>query len=335
MPSVELHGRWLYRLWCLFLWWKSALVVTLRRWLHGPRLPSWSWLYEAVSAFLETQWSAAFELPHPPDSRELVDALVLNAPVVSQVRFQPAVGPVAGQWITPKADVRDLTIYYLHGGGYVLSPRNLRNLSALLAHTARARVFALEYRLSPEFAFPSQLEDALAGYRWLLAGSVQPSRLAVLGDSAGGNLTLALLQALRAAALPQPSIAVCISPWADLAEPPEGLHENEKYDWIQKRFGLKWAGWYTRGADPCQPLISPVRADFTGLAPIYIQAGGAEILRDFVRALADHAQAQGADVTLEVWPEMVHDFQAFGDTFPASVQAVERIVQMVDERLGE
>lgn len=108
------------------------------------------------------------------------------------------------------------------------------------------------------------------------------------------------------------------------------MTKNEPYDWINKRMAVKWAEWFCRGANPGNPRISPLHADLTGLPPLYIQAGSAEILYDMICAFAEKAQAQGAKVTLDVWKNMTHDFQAFGDSIPESQEALRRIGQMVE-----
>jgi monoterpene epsilon-lactone hydrolase len=112
------------------------------------------------------------------------------------------------------------------------------------------------------------------------------------------------------------------------------MTENERYDWVEKRMPVKWAEWFCKGANPRNPIISPIHADLKGLPPVYIQAGGAEILHDMIRAFVDRAQEQGGNVMLEVWRNMNHDFQAFGDTTPESKEALMRIGQVVEENVA-
>ncbi len=105
-----------------------------------------------------------------------------------------------------------MTVLYFHGGGYSFYPQAYAHFIALITLAAKSRTFALDYRLSPEHRFPAQLEDALSAYRWLLEQGVDPARLIFAGDSAGGNLTLALLLAARESKLPLPALAIALSP---------------------------------------------------------------------------------------------------------------------------
>lgn len=309
----------------------SSLVVSTRRLLRGPQLPNWSWMFETSTHLMRAQARIAFDMPNPADSREYEDALVFYSSAMPQVDVVPVAAPIKGHWYQPKSDGGEVTVLYLHGGGYHYYPKALCGLIALVALAAKARTFAVDYRLAPEYPFPAQLEDARASYLWLLEEGTKPERLVVIGDSAGGNLTLALMLALRDAHLPLPALAIGISPWTDLENSGESMTKNEPYDWIEKRMAVKWAEWLCQGANLRDPRISPLHADLTGLPPIYIQAGSAEILYDMIRAFADKAQAQGANVLLDVWKNMTHDFQAFGESLPESQEALRRIGQMVEK----
>jgi acetyl esterase/lipase len=150
-----------------------------------------------------------------------------------------------------------------------------------------------------------------------------------MGDSAGGNLTLALLLKLRAEGLPMPSGAVAISPWTDVSNSGASMLANEATDWVTKRMADKWASWYLAGRKPNDPFISPLVADLRGLPPIYIQAGGKEILIDQVKAFHEAAVQQGAQVKLDIWENMNHDFQAYGDMLEEAKQALERIASFI------
>ena len=218
------------------------------------------------------------------------------------------------------------TVLYIHGGGFSFYPWAYDNFIALIALAAKSRMFVPEYRLSPEYKFPAQLEDALAAYRWLLQAVTDPDLLVIGGDSAGGNLTLALLVAARESNLPLPSLAFALSPPTDfeLTE-----FRNEEYDWIDSRMLLKWVDWYCDSAERRNPLISPLHADLRGLPPIYLQAGRAEVLYDSIRHFADHARSQGGNIALETWDDMNHDFQMFGPYAPQSADALRRLGEVI------
>lgn len=214
-------------------------------------------------------------------------------------RIVRADGALPGEWIEP-ADSDSLgdappVVFYLHGGGYFFcSPRTHRSITIGLAVHARARVFALDYRLAPEHPFPAAVLDALAGYRGLLAQRVAPSRIVVAGDSAGGGLSLALLVALRDAGDPLPAGAILYSPWTDLAATGASLVENDASDVMFR------GAWMARGATlylgdsgvPADhPLASPLYADFTGLPPLHCYVSTSEVLRDDTLRMAERARA--------------------------------------------
>ena len=343
MPSpatapLVFHGRFDHQLRNLADMLAVTAAVTVRRLRRGPQRPGWSWMLETSTAFLRAQMGAAFDLGQRTGdmalSRAYADALSFGSPAAAAVTITPAAGPVRGAWYTPPA-ARDRTVLYLHGGGFAYFAKAHTGLIAAVALAAQARVFALDYRLIPEHPYPAQLEDALAAYRWLLAEGAAPARLAVAGDSAGGNLTLALLQALRRDGLPQPALAYAVCPWTDLANSGASLQTNAADDWVPPRLPAAWARQYCAGgADPRDPLVSPLHADLRGLAPIYVQAGGAEILLDMIQAMCERAAAQGAEVSLDVWPHMPHDFQAYGELLPEARQALECFRVKLDERLA-
>src|SRR5262245_25817176 len=121
----------------------------------------------------------------PPFLRYLIPQV--DARAVSAVKD----GRVKGEWLRPSGESRR-TVYYLHGGGYVAcSPATHRGFTSALARAANASVFALDYRLAPEHRFPAAVEDAVAGYHWLLDQGIQPEEVVIGGDSAGGGLTMA------------------------------------------------------------------------------------------------------------------------------------------------
>ncbi len=334
MP-FELHGRLSYRLRSvLLLLWASALV-TLSRLRHGPRLSGWTWGFETATMFLRLQERIAFGLSTIAEQREYTDALVFRSPALTGMQIEAVKTPsVKGRWFVPRTAAGEAVILYLHGGGYAFSARAHDNLIALVALAARARTFALDYRLTPEHPFPAQLEDAQAAYHWLISRGIAPHHIVVAGDSAGGNLVLALLLALRDAQQPLPALAVCLCPWTDMESSYKSLKENEPYDWIEQRMVVQWAQWFCQGTDAQNPLVSPMHADFRGLPPIYIQAGDVELLIDMILAFAHEAKAQGACVTLEVWKQMNHDFQAYGTILPESREALQRIGEVIQQAVA-
>jgi acetyl esterase/lipase len=265
-------------------------------------------------------------MPDVADQRRLLNALPYRSEVLSQVRSEPVdAGGVPAWWITPRNDAGEAIVYYLHGGGYAFQPRQPGDLAAQVALVSRSKTLALTYRLAPEHPYPAALEDALAGYRFLLDQGISPARLTIAGDSAGGGLALALLLSLREAKERMPALAILLSPWVDLECKGASMTANQPYDHIDQKMELRWAKWYAGEADLRDPLLSPVNARLDGLPPLYIQAGGAEILIDQIKAFELQAKADGARVQLDIWEHMPHDFQAFGTLAPENRQAFEKL----------
>ncbi|MGA3089296.1 MAG: alpha/beta hydrolase [Terriglobales bacterium] len=310
---------------------QSVLEVSARRALKGPRLPGWNWFVEVATEVLKRQTLAAFQMADVEGARRYLDSIVIRSPALSEVTITPMVEEkFRGSWLADKnADPRD-TVLYFHGGGYSFYPQAYANFIALLTQATKSRILALDYRLSPEHRFPAQLEDAVNAYRWLLANGVDSGNLILAGDSAGGNLTLALLLAAREDNLPLPALAVALSPPTDFEADLAGKGE---FDWIEKRMLAQWADWFCDSAERRNPLVSPLRADLRGLPPIYIQAGRVEILHDSIQSFMGCARKQGADVVLETWEDMNHDFQIFGLDSPQSAAALRRIAQVIDARV--
>jgi monoterpene epsilon-lactone hydrolase len=228
------------------------------------------------------------------------------------LRVENACG-APGEWgSTADADQRRAILYF-HGGGYVIgSIVSHRHMVAELGRAAGARTLALNYRLAPEAPFPAAVEDALAGYRFLLQQGIKPSAIAIAGDSAGGGLTVATLVAAREAGLPQPACGLCISPWVDLELLGGTMTTKADEDpLVQPDLLRQWAGAYLGGANPKSPLAAPLHADLKGLAPLLIQVGSAETLLDDSIRLAAAASAQEVSVRLEAWPEMIHVWHFF------------------------
>jgi epsilon-lactone hydrolase len=329
-----LSGRWYDQLQSLIALSWSSCIIPLRRLFFGPRRPGWTMGFEMANHFLKYQTRRAFDMADMARGREYEDSLVFYSPAREQVTIEPVHGQVRGDWYRPVSGGEDVTLLYLHGGGYASYPRAYRNVVALVTLAARSRTFALDYRLIPEHPFPAQLDDALAAYRWLLETGTDPLNLVVAGDSAGGNLLLALLLSLRDSGMPLPALGVGICPWTDVGNGGESMTRNEPFDWVEKAMAVRWAQWLCRDADVRNPTVSPVRADLKGLPPIYIQAGEAEILFDMIRAFADRAHEQGADVRLDGWKNMNHDFQAYGDMIPEAREALNRIGQVIGATIG-
>lgn len=245
-------------------------------------------------------------------------------------------GGVRGERVVPQGAMAGRTILYLHGGGYVAgSPRSHRPLVARLAEAARAIGIAPDYRLGPENRFPAAVEDATAVYRALLEGGTEPGQLIVAGDSAGGGLTLALALALKAEGLPQPAGFFAISPWVDLTQSGASYVAKAEHDPMISKAGLDLSALaYLGGLDAHDPLASPIFGDFAGVAPVLIQTGSEEALLSDSITLADVLAHARVDVRLEVWPEMIHVFHAWGGQLQAARRAIRLAGAWMEARFG-
>jgi len=227
-------------------------------------------------------------------------------------------------------------VLYLHGGGYCIGSLSThRNLAGRLALARGGPVVTLDYRLAPEHPFPAAVDDAVAAYRELLDGDTPATSIAIAGDSAGGGLTVATLLALRAAGLPQPAAAACLSPWTDLTQSGATYLSRAEADPLITRAGLDaMAGAYLDGHPADDPLASPLFADLTGLPPLVVHVGDAEMLLDDAVRLSDHAVTAGVDLTLRVWDDMIHVFQAFPpELLPESDASIAAIAEFLDDHL--
>jgi monoterpene epsilon-lactone hydrolase len=244
----------------------------------------------------------------------------------------PAVG---GLWARPDGASADAVIMYLFGGGYTISsPHSRRKFAGHLARAAGTRALVPAYARAPEHPFPGAVESAVSSYRFLLSRGFDPGRILLSGDSSGGGLAAATLLALRQAGLPLPAGAVPISPWVDLACTGQTL-ETQSSDLTVTKEGLqRMAGDYLGGADPRNPLASPIFGDFSGLPPLLVIVGGAEGLLDDAVSLARQAAIGGVDVTLRIWAGMQHVFPIYAGFLPEADTAIAVIGSWMRARLG-
>ena len=201
----------------------------------------------------------------------------------------------------------DPLVVYFHGGGYaVASALAYRSYCSHLVKRAGVRVLNVDYRRAPEHPFPAAIEDAQAAYEWALEGG--PAATVVLaGDSAGAGLLVAALVVMRDRGLPLPAGGVCLSPWVDLTNSAATYTTRAATDTtFSFESARKAAELYLRGHDATDPLASPVYADLSGLPPLLILAGDAEVLLDDARKLEQTARDARVSAELFVYRDMAH-----------------------------
>ena len=240
------------------------------------------------------------------------------------------IGGVPAITLQPQVGRPDRTVLYFHGGGYVSGspPERYLPLAAAVALAANARVHVVDYRLAPETPFPGAFDDCLRAYHWLVTHSgADPQTLVVLGDSAGGNLAVAVIAAARDQGLAPPARIALISPLADLTISGASIEERKHLDPLVTRQMLESTVTdYLAGADPRDPRCSAIFADMHGFPPMLIQVGENEILYDDATRIRDAATTAGVDVAFESWRHGVHVWPVFISAgLPESAAAVERL----------
>jgi monoterpene epsilon-lactone hydrolase len=244
-------------------------------------------------------------------------------------------GGVTSYWLdTPGVD-SDRVLLFLHGGGYQFgSLLSDGELAARLGRAGGMRVLFPEYRLAPEHPFPAAIDDVLAAWRWLRTDQhVSARSLVVAGDSAGGGLTVALLVATRDAGDALPAAAVLMSPTVDLTSSGTSMTDRVDQDPISTPALLRQlASDYLAGADPETPLASPLFASLSGLPPVLIQVGTADLLLSDSERLAQAATEAGVEVRLEIGDGLPHVYQLMLGT-PEAAEATQRIGKFLRERV--
>jgi epsilon-lactone hydrolase len=235
-------------------------------------------------------------------------------------------GGVPSEWIEPDEHGSKFVILYLHGGGYVIcSPTTHRGLAARIACASEARLLLIDYRLAPEHPYPAALEDALAGWQYLIDQGYEPKQIIIGGDSAGGGLALATTLYLRDHSKELPKALFLLSPWTDLTFSGDSVVARAKRDPLLA-FDDDWLVSAYAGKYPLKtPYISPLFSDLMGLPPVYIQVGTEEILYDDSSRLDIKLKAAKVSVRLDVWEGMWHVFQSFSPFVPEADAAIDTI----------
>lgn len=212
------------------------------------------------------------------------------------------------EWIVPDGAPNDKVIYYIHGGGWSRGGlRFSRVLGTILARNTGFKVLTINYRLSPENPYPAALDDVTTVYHQLV--KEKNLKIGVIGDSAGGNLTFALVNRLKESKEKYPKAVVGVSPATDLTKYSQLYVSSNKVNATYKGKVINLIDEYVGSNDRKNPLISPLYGDLKGLPPMLIHVGGREELEDDILAYSEKANSQGVDITCKIWRGMYHDFQ--------------------------
>ena len=263
-------------------------------------------------------------------SRQLIARIMDTfGPSLAGTRVQPvdvhltAGWRVKGEWVRGPGVTRSgRAVYFVHGSGFVLcSPRTHRRLTAWLSRLTGLPVFCVDYRLAPEYRFPTAADDVRAGWDWLRADcGLTPENVVVAADSAGGHLTVDML---LQPGVPHPAAVALFSPLVDLSFSLSRTREALRRDpAIRASDAAKLVELYCAGVDLTHPRLTLDVAGGRALPPTLVQAGGGEMLVADARRLAADLATAGARCELQVWPDQVHVFQALPRLTPEAAPAM-------------
>lgn len=275
-------------------------------------------LYSAKTpvSTIRERYDAFFYAPYIPNNTDVTRTLMASVPV---------------EVLKPEVSAANRVILYAHGGSFLSgSCKASRNFCASFAHECACTLFLPEYRLAPEYPFPAALEDMVLVYKKMLQTNIPSRSIILAGNEAGAALVTALIHYLKGKKLPQPAALILISPWLDLSCSSKAVHDIQKFDTFLLKDALQEASRRYTSADKIHnPLVSPLYGSFEAFPPTFIQCGGTEILLADARALAQKLEAASGTVTLDVWPNMWHFFQAMDGQAKEAHMAVEKIAQWV------
>lgn len=258
--------------------------------------------------------------------RARLDEVGAYWPVADDVELNPVdLDGVPGEWsMVPGTDPSRVLMFF-HGGGYCSgSIRSHRRMATEAARAAGVRTLAVGYRLAPEHPFPAARDDALTAWHWLRRQGIDAAHIAVGGDSAGANLSVALINQLRADSEELPACAWLVSPWTDLTMSGSTMTTKDAVDpLMHKGYLEELANAYVpAGMESNDPRISVLYADLHGLPPALIQVGSEETLLDDASRFATAAGAADVPVTLEIWPHMIHAWHLWNAHLDAGRRAL-------------
>ena len=243
-------------------------------------------------------------------SQDYIGAILGNARDI--VYREVDIGGMYGEWVSVnRAHIKKYVILHCHGGGYSTgSSLYARTLTSKFAAAASMDVLCFDYRLAPEHPYPAAAEDAMKAWDYLMLLGYGAGDVILTGDSAGGNMALALALRLRAEGRLLPRGIILMSPWTDLTSAGESFLTKAQVDPVlDKEYIDRMIEAYGRGQDLTRPQISPLFGDFDGFPPTYIQVGENEILlSDSVRLRQALAEAN-VPVKMDIFPGMWHVFQ--------------------------
>ena len=273
-------------------------------------------------------------LARNPTPARIRTATAHAAPLVArresfEVSVPFGVGDARAHWVQPTGVPNDGVILYCHGGGFIAESRAIHDpLLAALGRAAGARGFMVDYRLAPEHPFPAALDDCYAAWNFLLSSGIDPGRIVIAGDSAGGNLAVVTAMRARDEGMPQPAALVLLSPVLDLTFSGASIERNDGIDPMFRASSVRaLQSYYGVGMDLRDPRLSPLFGRLTGLPPSMLLVGSSELLLDDTLRFA--ARAAGSKAA--VWHDMPHVFPAIRGLM-AGDRAIREVGEFIRER---
>ncbi|KAM3414435.1 hypothetical protein BST61_g9600 [Cercospora zeina] len=249
----------------------------------------------------------------------------------------PGSGSGPAIWCKPVNASSAKVILYLHGGAFMAgSPSSHRKTVGHLAKRTGTLALLIHYRRAPEHPFPAQIEDAVAAYRWLIEDRGFSSRnVAIAGDSAGGNMTIAAALSLRQHGVDMPAALAVFSPWADMSLSGKSWERNVGKDAAVQRDAMDGVvGMYLGKASMQDPLVDLIHTDLSGLPPMYLTSGTAELLEDDATMVAANARAAKVEVQMELAEDMQHDWIFMAGNAPEADETLEQAARFLRRFIG-
>jgi monoterpene epsilon-lactone hydrolase len=303
----------------------------IKRVLRGAKRPTW-WL--TTELFRKTMrktvdHSLGWGMEWFRNMEDLSSRVLKNDKTVFSEKS--TLNNVSVEWFRPLKLNTNKVIIYFHGGGYVYGSSDThRPFINRIVKGSGTVVLSVNYRLAPENPFPAAHDDALSVYKSILKiGDYKPEQIILMGDSAGAALCTGTLLKLKVAKEEMPSSAVLICPWVDPKAKDNSIISNDEYDIVGLPFLMDCADKYLQGMYEKNPLVAPVYADLSGLPPMLIQVGTAEVLLTQVRALKAKAESDKVKLIYTEYEDMFHTFIISNPNIPQSEAALEEILEYV------
>jgi len=244
-------------------------------------------------------------------------------------------GSVRAEWLIPRR-LRPGVVFYVHGGGFVsCSAATHRPIAAALARLTQRRVFSVDYRLAPKARLPAAHEDVAAAYGWVVSSGVHPSEIALVGDSAGGNLVLSLAVQLRDQGAAAPACVAAFSPWTDLTGRSPSVRMNaDRCAMFHPENMRDFAAAALGSGQPDTPIVSPVYAGLHGLPPVLLHVGSTELLLDDARRVHDRILYSNGESSLRVYDDVPHCWQMLFPFVPEAAASLRETAAFIDASLG-